>query len=355
MKKDNLLGFYALPKEILDLISTFDCEVIPISPLLSNMGYCVYKFETPKVLQECLKALHPHNVNCGELLYISESKIKFCSNQFWIKLKKGISIGIDEFKSNIDAEILENWGKSWYKIVAKIHPQRSLVEDKCYTMLNLPFVEKANYVSFSNTSSYSNGIVPKDFLFPMQWDFIKMNLPQAWQQLSTLPGNITFGSPTIKVAVIDDGIESTPGNNAHPLHPDLNVTLSDGSLKLSEFYDFRNFINDNNASGGHAVSVAGTIGAAANGNGTIGVAPNVKLLGSIYIGNIQDPNQELVFLWPAGLLTEEYFYAKTDEGKLYPGDLVQPADILSNSHTVVCDTQTTFQYHGPMLARQRGH
>jgi subtilisin family serine protease len=82
-----------------------------------------------------------------------------------------------------------------------------------------------------------------------------MHVPDAWK--------ISEGSPTVTVAVVDTGA-------AHA-HPDLAANLLPG-------YDFikkQDVAEDDNKHGTHC---AGIIAALHNGTGTVGVAPNVKIL-----------------------------------------------------------------------------
>jgi subtilisin family serine protease len=102
----------------------------------------------------------------------------------------------------------------------------------------------------------------------MQWDMRQIHVPEAYE--------ITGGSPSIVVGDIDTGLDYR--------HPDLAANV-----------DFANSVScvggvpnpdpaawdDDN---GHGTHTAGTIAAAANGIGIVGVAPNVKIAG-IKAGN----------------------------------------------------------------------
>jgi subtilisin family serine protease len=102
-----------------------------------------------------------------------------------------------------------------------------------------------------------------DPLSNRQWDMVQIHVPEAYA--------ITGGNPSVVVGDIDTGLDYT--------HPDLAANV-----------DFANSVSceggvpnqdpaawmDHN---GHGTHTAGTIAAAANGIGIVGVAPNVKIAG----------------------------------------------------------------------------
>src|SRR5438093_10370257 len=105
-------------------------------------------------------------------------------------------------------------------------------------------------------------VADADTFSPLQWDMRQIDVPAAHA--------ITGGSPSVVVGDIDTGLDFT--------HPDLAPN-----------YDAANSANcitgtatpllpgsDGNAHGTHT---AGTIAAAANGIGIVGVAPNVRIAG----------------------------------------------------------------------------
>jgi lantibiotic leader peptide-processing serine protease len=102
-----------------------------------------------------------------------------------------------------------------------------------------------------------------DSLSGLQWDMTQIQTPQAHA--------ITGGSPSVTVGDIDTGLDYT--------HPDLAANV-DFANSVSCIGGVPNqapsaWADDN----GHGTHTAGTIAAASNGIGIVGVAPNVKVAG----------------------------------------------------------------------------
>ena len=96
----------------------------------------------------------------------------------------------------------------------------------------------------------------------LQWDMQQIHAPQAH--------GITGGSPAVLVGDIDTGIDFD--------HPDLapNIDVANSANCLSGAPVAGVAAQDDN---GHGTHTAGTIAAASNGVGIVGVAPNVKVAG----------------------------------------------------------------------------
>jgi subtilisin family serine protease len=106
-----------------------------------------------------------------------------------------------------------------------------------------------------------------DSLSPLQWDMRQIHTPQAHA--------ITGGSPAVLVGDIDTGIDFN-----HPdLTPNIDVANSVNCVSGAPVPGLA--AQDDN---GHGTHTAGTIAAASNGIGIVGVAPNVKIAG-IKAGN----------------------------------------------------------------------
>ena len=125
-----------------------------------------------------------------------------------------------------------------------------------------------------------------DTLSPLQWDMRQIHTPQAHA--------VTGGSPSVLVGDIDTGLDYR--------HPDLRQNVSDAdSANCLSGAPVPGAVaaNDDN---GHGTHTAGTIAAASNGFGIVGVAPNVKIAG-IKAGNAAGfffPEAVLcAFMWAA--------------------------------------------------------
>src|SRR5262249_35275069 len=128
--------------------------------------------------------------------------------------------------------------------------------------------EQADAGGQSDAAPPGNASVGEDPLFPRQWDMTQIRTPQAHA--------ITGGSPSVLVGDIDTGLDYT--------HPDLASNVSDAnSVNCLSGAPVPGKVaaNDDN---GHGTHTAGTIAAASNGIGIVGVAPNVKIAG-IKAGN----------------------------------------------------------------------
>jgi len=101
-----------------------------------------------------------------------------------------------------------------------------------------------------------------DSLSPLQWDMRQIHTPEAHA--------ITGGSPSVLVGDIDTGIDFS--------HPDLqaNIDVANSVNCVSGVPVQGLAAQDDN---GHGTHTAGTIAAASNGFGIVGVAPNVKIAG----------------------------------------------------------------------------
>jgi subtilisin family serine protease len=105
---------------------------------------------------------------------------------------------------------------------------------------------------------------PNDPSYNQQWSHLVANAPAAW--------DLTTGDPTVKVAIIDTGVDAT--------HPDLTANVVDQFDVSSGSVVHKTAPVNNDACGiGHGTFVAGVIGAVGNNNkGVAGVAWHVGIV-----------------------------------------------------------------------------
>jgi len=144
-----------------------------------------------------------------------------------------------------------------------------------------------------------------------QWDMVQIKADQAH--------TITDGSRDVLVGVLDSGIQSS--------HPDLapNFDAADSVNCSDAGHPDLNPANYEPTTSGHGTHVAGTIAAARNGIGTVGVAPNVRIA-SVKVVN------------DAGFIYPEYAVC----GFMWAG--LRHMDVTNNSYyvdpfTFYCDDQ----------------
>ncbi|RDX35267.1 peptidase S8/S53 subtilisin kexin sedolisin [Kangiella sp. HD9-110m-PIT-SAG06] len=112
-------------------------------------------------------------------------------------------------------------------------------------------------ISFEEMAASPPNTGDDDFFFDLQWGHDAVNATEAWEAGVRGQG--------VLVAVLDSGIDSS-----HPdLIPNLNVALSTSFVPGEDF---------DNPPGSHGTHVAGTIAAADNAFGTIGVAPEAEIM-----------------------------------------------------------------------------
>lgn len=168
-----------------------------------------------------------------------------------------------------------------------------------------------------------DAITPTDYLFPEQWDHQIINTPDAWQFLRNMDVNLTFGSPKVIIGVVDSGVD--------PNHPDLSGTVSDGSSKIYQAFDFANMVaNNNSLASGHGTSCAGAAASRVNNASTVagtnegvaGVAGNCRVLAIRRSGTESDYAD--FYLWAGG------FDPESDDDD-FPDPITPGADIISSS------------------------
>jgi subtilase family protein len=182
-------------------------------------------------------------------------------------------------------------------------------------------------------------ITPNNKFFNQQWGLRLIKAQQAWELLNGGPvinGNpaeIAFGSPDIRIAIVDTGIET---RNNIPVSKSLNGHLINGNDKF-----LKNIINQNASAfdfvdlmtGGHGMEVSGAATAKAqvtsvpayDGIAVAGVAPNCSVYALVNAGNAI-----FRFIFMHGMAGLE----KTSESFFF-------SDVLNKIYNITTDTVGT--------------
>ena len=117
-----------------------------------------------------------------------------------------------------------------------------------------PLVEYAEVDAFVELTD--TALIPTDTYFGIQWQLPAVDAPEAWDE--------TTGVPAILVTICDTGVSDHIDLNDN-LRRDLGVNTADGTTNSLPIHY-------------HGTFVAGMVGAELNGQGVVGVGPNVGLI-----------------------------------------------------------------------------
>ena len=218
------------------------------------------------------------------LLLLSTNAFATPFNGYIVKLKNSEALLAD--KANLIGLSVEKISKTSFGDFAKVMVQNGFTSQSLESLKKNPNVE---YVEPNYIISLKASDLPTDTSFKKQWGLKNsgtsggkagedIDIQKAWE--------ITKGSKDIKIAVIDTGIDYT--------HPDLknqiDVNLAELNGKPGVDDDGNGFVDDiygYNFSAktadpmdghGHGTHCAGVIGAQHDGQGTVGVMANVKII-----------------------------------------------------------------------------
>jgi subtilisin family serine protease len=164
-------------------------------------------------------------------------------------LRPGIDIHLLEYTLKLHAAVVrKQWPQSTVCVLDVPEPFSEAIMESLKRTGLFEYVERDRYAR--------TGQIPNDPGFISEWHLAKIQGPQAW--------NMTTGSPSVEVAVIDTGVYGT--------HPDLIPNLAPG-------WNFVNSNADTSDRLGHGTAVAGTIAAAGNnGIGVTGVSWQSRIM-----------------------------------------------------------------------------
>jgi len=306
--------------------------------------------EQKREIQQRL-AKHPSVSLTGPVIHLEDESVTFLTNQLVVKFRARVaqerlpSIA-REFGLNIIRTI--PYAGNAYLLHSGTEASFNLLSI-CDALVKSDLVEYAepNLVITAADAQ----INPTDFLYNQQWHIPLINLPEAWQVLQNEnapgitpgdPGDLTFGSENIIIAILDRGIQSqTIGGVTSATHDDFNGTVTSGDDKVYRFFDFPNMVANNDAPpNNHGMGCAGVATAMANNpssvageeEGVAGAAPNCLVMGMIRPGGLGEMRYADAYIWMAG-----FNPGWVADGVDYPLGTIFPippnpaADIISNS------------------------
>lgn len=223
-------------------------------------------------------------------------------NGYIVKLKKGSNF--------LSQKSISNFGKvtkvasTSFGTFARLETNIGLT-DQAFAALasnsEIEYIEPNYIISLNKVNEGEEASAPKDTLFKKQWGMKNdgkngtifssgiagedINVLRAW--------SITKGSKSIKIAVIDTGVDYT--------HPDLKEQMDVNTAELNgkagvdddsngyvdDIYgfDFANKDGDPQDGHGHGTHCAGVIGASHDSGGVAGVMADVKIVGIKFLAD----------------------------------------------------------------------
>lgn len=306
--------------------------------------------EQKREIQQQL-AKHPSVRLVGPVIHLEDESVTFLTNQLIVK-----------FRARVAQERIPSIAKEFGLDIIRTIPYAGNAyllhsgREASFNLLNIcDALVKSNLVEYAEPNLVITAadfqINPTDFLYSQQWHIPLIDLPEAWDVLQnenapgvTLgdPGDLTFGSENIVIAIFDRGIQSqTIGGVTSAAHDDFDGTVTSGDDKVYRFFDFPNMVPNNDAPpNDHGMGCAGVATAIANNpssvageeEGVAGAAPNCRVMGMIRPAGLGETRYADAYIWMAG-----FNPGWVANGIDYPLGTVFPippnpgADIISNS------------------------
>ena len=248
-------------------------------------------------------------VRINNTLYRIEGKDSFEINQNIITVKP-YELG---FHKDKDFSVIRSNVLGYYDISV---PEGEKVENYYHKLQQSGLFDIVKYNTY-----YSYSFVPNDEYVDYQWHLDTINVYNAW--------NITMGSPSVKIAVLDSGVDVTHEDIGYGNDTYSNIDLLHGNNTTPAYH--------------HGTSVASVIGAKTNNSvGIAGIAGGNNSMGatiySYFVGSYQAD----------GALVDDAILDAVDDGVNiiqmtidgpFDQDLIDAIDYAYNNNvTVVCSS-----------------
>ena len=327
----------------------FELEEMPVDTSVSSQNIRVYRPSSgqptpgqPSILNEIRKS-DASIRHVGPLVAMRKDLVVILTDEFIIKFKGSVTADeVNTLANQLGCTVLRPIpyaGNAF--LVQTPDPFRGL--DLCDELVATDLVVYAepNLVG----TAHDDQVTPADTLYPRQWHVPLVHLPDAWALLRGLnapgvvpggPGDLTYGSENITIAVFDGGIPSqTIAGVVHPVHPDFTGPVTSGAPKISVYFDFVTMSpNNDSVSNRHGVRCAGLAAALADNpsqvpgdiEGVVGAAPNCPVMALIRDAGGSELQYADAYIWTGGF--DPQSIEPGFPAPLPPGT---GADVISNS------------------------
>jgi hypothetical protein len=343
-------------KQLIEFVQNFKLKLEEVGQPILEDNVRVFRFpkQTSKAdrlkIQRSLEG-HTYVRLVGPVIHIDKETVSFLTKQLIVKFKVDkTEEEVNRFAKELSLMIIRKipYAPNTFLLQTEIDPSYEIL-DICNKIVASKMVEYAqpNLV----ITAVDLQVNPTDFLYPEQWHLPLINIPAAWQILQNAnppgivpggPGDLTYGSEDIIIAIMDRGIPSqTLGGVTTAIHPDFDGTVTSGDDKVYQFFNFATMASNNDAPpNNHGIGCAGVATALVNNpsviagvnEGVVGAAPNCRVMGLIRPAGLTELRYADAFIWTGGLDPGwvidgiNYFV-----GEVLPPVLARGADIINNS------------------------
>ncbi len=301
------------------IATQFQLEPIKATPTM-DAGLRLFRIPDPALERQAQLAAELTKIDgvrhAGPVVALDDTGVAFLTSEFVIKFKP--TVALDDA-----AGMMANAGLAVRRQIPYARNAfLTQARDASAGLAACSALVASERVEYAEPNLVATGrndaINPTDVLFPQQWHLQTVRLPDAWAELQLLnapglvqgsPGDLTFGSENITIAIVDRGIPSkTVGGAVQQEHPDFNGTVTSGASKISVYFDFNAMVaNNDNTVDSHGVGCAGIAAALAENpsgvpgeaEGVAGAAPNCRVMAILRGGD--EERYADAYIWMAGL------------------------------------------------------